>query len=964
MPLLCSPACLDQQRFIFTRCCCGNGEDVKDDVSGEHRLEFSDNDCSFPGRGNTSVDGDTWLNSMMEFNYDEDLSQNSFFQTLQEDYQPIFNRAIGEGWIICVPRCGTFTKGALTKEDFLGHILIPNDELPGTHFHTLTDTEVRLYNRALTIECEDSEPRSLRLLFEETFYTEDNNKYCVWCIEGLLEQGTTSSRDEVPVVSSLKECVDLLWAEVSDKSVLKELDSTIEEFERTHSKSLENECLQMQRDLVSMLYAKGLRILLKDNGLRERTLESRYFMQTIKLCAETYVLHGLRKILPQAVSFYTATEDASLNKIIKNLHDLQLADFGVRPDLYDGVTRAKLELSRLDSYFTVLGKTSCLKRAARFVSQGESSVSSDELLPVLIFLVVKSGLASWCAQLTFMKQFRYSASSAYEADEAGFLVTSLEAAVEHVKSGSVRQAPSEAQLDKVDGQVKSTDEKNGLEESDSQGGLMRELFEHVKSGNLSEVQRILTDDAEGASKETKLCHPLCLCESCERSLSRSSDSELPAGLLWRDDRGQGCLQLACLHGQVAVVDYLLERGADPNDVDAEGVSCLHCSATRGHQNTLLLLLHANAQIDATDARGNSALHFAADHGHDACVKALLYFAERGRVPLNVSAANQQGDTPLHFASKWGYSSIVEILLEYGADPSYKNRRGQTPMTLAHSGHIARLLEGSSSRTSTPTGSSGYGSGVKESIAEAVGDDHSAKSGSAASTPSRLSYHRSSLTEGMHKIDRLFAAVAEGDIRLASYYLGLEGPCNKTYVSEQDEPKFCHPLCNCEKCVSIEELSYEKETKPPIAINAVNSSGETALHIASAVGCTEIIQVLLDAGAKVNVVTRSEGRTPLHLACMHDRTKTVKMLLSCGSCNPDAKDNARDTPLHLSSRAGNVRIVEMLVRHGANPRIRNLAGATPLDEVERIKSDDIFLSLALSNIAKILKNVSVTTNASQ
>lgn len=95
---------------------------------------------------------------------------------------------------------------------------------------------------------------------------------------------------------------------------------------------------------------------------------------------------------------------------------------------------------------------------------------------------------------------------------------------------------------------------------------------------------------------------------------------------------------------------------------------------------------------------------------------------------------------------------------------------------------------------------------------------------------------------MHKIDRLFAAVAEGDIRLASYYLGLEGPCSKTYVSEQDEPKFCHPLCNCEKCVSIEELSYEKETKPPIAINAVNSSGETALHIASAVGCTEIIQV--------------------------------------------------------------------------------------------------------------------------
>lgn len=83
-----------------------------------------------------------------------------------------------------------------------------------------------------------------------------------------------------------------------------------------------------------------------------------------------------------------------------------------------------------------------------------------------------------------------------------------------------------------------------------------------------------------------------------------------------------------------------------------------------------------------------------------------------------------------------------------------------------------------------------------------------------------------------------------------------------------------------------------------------------------------------------------------------------MLLDCGSCNPDVKDNARDSPLHLACRAGNVRIVEMLVRYGANHRLRNFNGFTPLDEVERIKSDDIFRSLAYSNIAKILKNITV------
>lgn len=89
---------------------------------------------------------------------------------------------------------------------------------------------------------------------------------------------------------------------------------------------------------------------------------------------------------------------------------------------------------------------------------------------------------------------------------------------------------------------------------------------------------------------------------------------------------------------------------------------------------------------------------------------------------------------------------------------------------------------------------------------------------------------------------MFAAVAEGDLRLASYYLGLEGPL--PCLTEQDEPKYCHPLCNCDHCV-IEEFAFEKDTNPPISINAVNSKGETALHIAAAVGCVEIIQVKID-----------------------------------------------------------------------------------------------------------------------
>lgn len=96
-----------------------------------------------------------------------------------------------------------------------------------------------------------------------------------------------------------------------------------------------------------------------------------------------------------------------------------------------------------------------------------------------------------------MKQFRYSASSTHEADEAGFLVTSLEAAVEHVKSGSLKIGTDkdESKLPNgKDNHEKSdkANKSNGVDDSS-------ELFEHVKQGNLTEVQKILSEKIESKS---------------------------------------------------------------------------------------------------------------------------------------------------------------------------------------------------------------------------------------------------------------------------------------------------------------------------------------------------------------------------------------------------------------------------------------------------------------------------------
>lgn len=856
---------------------------------------------------------DVWARNVMESNYDEDLNENVFFQQLQREYPSVIEKAVNEGWLICVPRSGSFSRGSLLENDFLGHILVPSDELPASHFRTLTGKEVRLCNKVLTLDYDIAKPCTAHILFEETFYTGDLHKYRIWCVERLLERGSVTSHDSVSTLSNLRECVDFLWTEILNKRILEDIDTVIKEFEKIHD-HLEDNTLQYQRDLVASLYAKSLGIVLRDSRLREKTGVSRHFLHMVKTAVETYVLHGLRNVLPKSVSACTAFEDSCLNKTIKNLHELQLRDLGVRSDLYGSAVRGKLELARLDGFATVLGKIGCLKRAVRFASQGESSVSSDDLLPVLIFLVIRAGLPNWIAQLTFMKQFRFSTSSEYEANEAGFLITSLEAAVEHIKSG-VLTGSMHPEADITD-----CPDSNGIGVNESDNNKDEEIsvsyfFDQVKHGNISEVERILSKKlVEKTRPNVKLCHPLCCCESCEKSLARDYKFSLPT-VHSRDDRGLTALHIAALYGQGNMIDLLINLGSDVDEVDADGTTALHCSAARGHQNTLLLLLHANADPMITDAHGNTILHLAADNGHEACVKALLYFAEHTRWLVDPNLPNGKGDTPLHHASKWGYTGIVEILLEHGAQPRIANRRGQTPLALAHSTAISRLLETAAHKNLLPMPRC---ASVKHPLTMMQ------------SLEKEKQVEPPYTTERLRRIERLLSAISEGDLRLACYYLGLEGPDEKP---AEPEPTFCHPLCMCEHCSLIEEIPQDHQRKPLLGINSRNGDGKTALHVASAAGRSEFVQLLLDAGAKLSLKTKSKGQSALHLACLNGHFLVTKILLNSGECDIDIKDNFGDTPLHLACRRGDARLVELLIRHGASPKIRNSEGLTALDEAE-------------------------------
>uniref|UniRef100_A0A8C4NI16 Ankyrin repeat, family A (RFXANK-like), 2 n=1 Tax=Eptatretus burgeri TaxID=7764 RepID=A0A8C4NI16_EPTBU len=202
--------------------------------------------------------------------------------------------------------------------------------------------------------------------------------------------------------------------------------------------------------------------------------------------------------------------------------------------------------------------------------------------------------------------------------------------------------------------------ESGIATSPSAGGIRQPLYTPSAGKHFSPVKQAttLTNKQRGNEVSTPsysfinslTVHQLAAKGEIEHLANRLEQADCKVNQA--DEHGFTPLIWAAAHGQITVVDFLLQKGANVMALGQERESALALAAARGDVAIVNLLLQSKADINIYDWNSGTPLLYAVRGNHAGCVQMLL---ERG---ADITAKTDGGLNALDLAIGLSYRAEI------------------------------------------------------------------------------------------------------------------------------------------------------------------------------------------------------------------------------------------------------------------------------------------------------------------
>lgn len=161
----------------------------------------------------------------------------------------------------------------------------------------------------------------------------------------------------------------------------------------------------------------------------------------------------------------------------------------------------------------------------------------------------------------------------------------------------------------------------------------------------------------------------------------------------KDEHGVSLIKHCAYYGDVSAIKYLIQQGAQLSQLGQN--YDLNGAVFHGHWQLCQYLIEQGADVNATLAgSGESPLHASISAANRASTQVIVKLLLANGANPNVTTIPGQetgsfmrdvrtrGETPLHRAAAFGSAETISLLLEAGADKSYKDSNGDSPISWA------------------------------------------------------------------------------------------------------------------------------------------------------------------------------------------------------------------------------------------------------------------------------------------